>query len=117
VKRRFRLRSSTDIKRVRQIGKSYAHPLVVLVVEPTTESLKIGITAGRSVGMAVERNRAKRRLREAIHPWIPKISAGWNLILIARQPILKAEWPELIGAIQTLLNRARLIKESNVSLK
>jgi ribonuclease P protein component len=63
--------------------------------------------------MAVERNRAKRRLREAIHPWIPKISVGWNLILIARQPILKAEWLELISAIQTLLNRACVIKKSD----
>ena len=65
--------------------------------------------------MAVERNRAKRRLREAISPWIPKISVGWNLILIARQPVLKAEWPELISAIQTLLNRARVIKKSDES--
>jgi ribonuclease P protein component len=110
VKRRFRLRSSTDFKRVRQIGKSFAHPLVVLVVEASSESLKIGITAGRSVGTAVERNRAKRRLREAINPRIPQIRPGVNLILIARQPVLKADWPDLEKAIQTLLVRAHLIQ-------
>ena len=114
MKRRFRLRSSTDFKRVRQIGKSYAHPLVVLVKEPTPEGLKIGISAGRSVGTAVERNRAKRRLREAINQWMPQIPTGWNLILIARQPILKADWQELLNAIHTLLRKARLLQNSEV---
>ena len=96
---------------MRQIGKSYAHPLFVLVVEPAPEGLKIGITAGRSVGNAVERNRAKRRLRAAIQQWMPQISTGWNLILIARQPILKADWQELLGATQTLLRKARLLQD------
>ena len=110
MKRRFRLRSSTDFKRVRQIGKSFAHPLVVLVAEPTPESLKIGVTAGKSVGSAVERNRAKRRLREAIGYWLPQISTGWNLILVARKPILETDYSELLVVIQKLLIRARLFK-------
>lgn len=110
MKRRFRLRSTTEFKRVRQIGKSYAHPLVVLIFEPGNEGLKIGITAGRSVGKAVERNRVKRRLRAAVDYWMPHISDNGNLVFIARQPCLQAEWPELLDAVRTLLIRARLIK-------
>ncbi len=114
MKRRFRLRSSTEFKRVRQIGKSSAHPLLVLVASPTPDGLKIGVTAGRSVGSAVERNRAKRRLRAAIDQFMPRIPPGWNIILIARQPILKVSWPELLLALQTLLKKARLLEEPEV---
>jgi len=110
LKRKFRLRSTTEFKRVRQIGKSYAHPLVVLIFEPGNEGLKIGITAGRSVGKAVERNRAKRRLWAAAEHWLPQISGEGNLVLVARQPCLQAEWSELLDVIKSLLLRARLIK-------
>ena len=75
MKRNFRLTRSTDFKRVRNAGKSYAHPLLVLVVNPAAEnSLKIGVTAGRSVGGAVQRNRAKRLLREAMRPYLTRIA-------------------------------------------
>jgi hypothetical protein len=58
VKRRFRLTRSTDFKRVRRIGRSYAHPLVVLIVASNEiQQARIGIVAGKTVGMAVERNR------------------------------------------------------------
>ena len=66
MQRKFRLTRSTDFKRVRRTGKSYAHPFVVLVVQASeVPRVRVGVTAGRSVGGAVQRNRAKRLLREA----------------------------------------------------
>ena len=112
MKPRFRLTSSTDFKRVRRFGKSYAHPLVVLVAHPSgLESIRVGITTGRSLGSAVKRNRAKRRLRAAIGPFLENILPGWDLILIARQPILEAEFSEIIASLGLTLNRARLLRE------
>ena len=37
MKRRFRLTRSIDLKRVRSSGKSYAHPLIVLIVGPAAQ--------------------------------------------------------------------------------
>jgi ribonuclease P protein component len=51
--------------------------------------VQIGISAGRSVGNAVKRNRAKRILRAAMNPLIDKLKPGREIILIARKPILK----------------------------
>jgi len=110
VNRQFRLTRSTDFKRVRRYGKSYAHPLCVLVAIPNeTEQVRVGVTASRSVGNAVKRNRAKRRLRAATAAWLPELAPGWDFILIARSAILEAPFPTLIQTIAELLHRARIL--------
>ena len=59
MQRKFRLTRSEDFKRVRRSGKSYAHPLVVLIVQAHDQPrVKVGVAAGRTVGTAVYRNRA-----------------------------------------------------------
>jgi len=114
VNRNFRLTQSTDFKRVRRSGKSYAHPLVVLVVLPAVgEKTRIGVTAGKAVGKAVQRNRAKRLLREAIRPLLPKIKPGWKLILISRSPILTAKLTDIRACLYQLLMRANLMVDSD----
>jgi ribonuclease P protein component len=111
VNRRFRLTRSIDFKRVRRFGKSYAHPLIVLVIMPgTIGDLHIGVSAGRSVGTAVERNRAKRLLREAIRPLMPQIIPGWDIILLSRKAVTKAAFPSVQAAVHSLLQRAHLLK-------
>ncbi len=114
MKRRFRLTRSTDFKRVRNLGKSYAHPLVVLIAAPSTEEgLRVGVTAGRSVGNAVARNRGKRLLREAIRPLTPSLRLSTDVVLIARRPILEATLTQVQEAVLQLLQRANLFKTSN----
>ncbi|MCC6261145.1 MAG: ribonuclease P protein component [Anaerolineales bacterium] len=107
---RFRLTRSEDFKRVRQTGKSYAHPLAVLVALPSaSQNLRIGVTAGKTVGTAVQRNRAKRLLREALRPLLPAIAPNWDLILIARPKLAATSLAETREAVIALLNRAKLI--------
>jgi ribonuclease P protein component len=110
VQARFRLSSSNEIKRVRREGKSYAHPLFVLVVMPNqVDRIRVAVIAGRSVGKAVQRNRAKRLLREAIRPLISEMKTGWDLVLIARHRLLDASFPEVQTVMAQLLKRSRLI--------
>lgn len=110
VNRQFRLTSAADFKRVRRTGKSYAHPLGVLIACPSdTLHTRYGVTAGRAVGGAVHRNRAKRRLREALRSLSPAVQAGWDVVVIARPGLNEAEWPELLAALEQLLRRARII--------
>lgn len=111
MKRRFRLTRSTDFKRVRSNGKSYAHPLLVLVVSPGQEETQIrfGVTASRSIGGAVIRNRSKRRMREALRPLLPALRPGWDAVVIARAGLLTAEFGQIQAAVRSLLQRAGLI--------
>lgn len=119
MQKRFRLSRSEDFKRVRRTGKSYAHPLVVLIVQASEseERLKIGVAAGKTVGGAVVRNRAKRLLREALRERIPNLlrqfdrerAANQNLILIARPALATASIADVRSALTQLLRRAKLL--------
>jgi ribonuclease P protein component len=95
--------------RVRRMGKSYAHPLLVLVVYPNDIQLtRAAVTAGRSLGNSVKRNRAKRLLREALRPLLPEIAPGWDIVLVARRPLAEAATPQVRKALLPLLKRAQL---------
>ena len=110
MQRKFRLTRSEDFKRVRRSGKSYAHPLVVLIVQKSDQPrLKIGIAAGRTVGTAVYRNRAKRLLREAMRTLIPNIASNLDLILIARPGLASATLEDARQAVRNLLQRAQIL--------
>jgi ribonuclease P protein component len=111
VQRRFRLSRSEDFKRVRRTGKSYAHPLVVLVAQASEsqDRIRVGVTAGKTTGNAVHRNRAKRLLREAMRPLLPSLASGWNLILIARPALVTATLAETRSALLNVLKRAKLL--------
>ena len=110
MQRKFRLTRSEDFKRVRRSGKSYAHPLVVLIVQSNNQPrVKIGVAAGRTVGTAVYRNRAKRLLREAMRTLIPNIASGLDLILIARPGLVSATLEDTHRALLNLLQRAQIL--------
>lgn len=112
MKRRFRLTRSTDFQRVRRIGKSYAHPLVVLLVAPNElEQVRIGVVAGRAVGTAVHRNRSKRRVRACIERFLPCLAAGWDLVFLSRKPMDQAEYQDICVAIEALLKRSGILRE------
>ena len=112
MKREFRLTRSLDYKRVRRTGKSFAHPLLVLIIAPTRDKsgVKIGITTGRSVGKAVDRNRAKRRLRALADNYLSTIQLGWDIIIVARQAIVKAPFTSIQQAFEMQLKRSGILK-------
>jgi len=112
VKRRFRLTKSNDIQRVRRLGKSFAHPLIVLIALHNHQDIsRFAIIAGRSVGNAVVRNRTKRWIRETVRPLIPIIQPGWDILIIARRPIANANFSECQNALLKLLKQANLIAD------
>ena len=116
MKRRFRLTRPADFKRVRREGQSYAHPFVVLIaLSNDLDQVRIGVAAGRAVGGAVERNRAKRLLRAGISPLLTKLSAGYDLVLLARKPILEVKSHQVTAALAQNLKKADLIKDDHAS--
>jgi len=115
LKRKFRLTSPIDFKRVRQYGKSYAHPLIVLVTLPNEEAQsRFGVAVGRTLGNAVKRNRVKRTLREALRPLLPASPPGWDVVVIARRPISEATFDQVQQAIIQMMQRAGLLKENGL---
>lgn len=100
--------------RVRQQGKSFAHPLIVLLVAPNeTGRLRVAVAANRYLGNAVQRNRIKRRLREAIRPLLSRLAPGYDLLFLARHKAAEASFQELANAVQEALRRARLMMDED----
>jgi len=115
VNRKYRLTCSSDIQRVRRSGKSFAHPLLVLIVEYSNEDapFKAAFLASKSLGIAVSRNRAKRVLRAAFSRSIERIIPGVNVLVIARAGLINSPFTEIEGALQQVLNRARIINNND----
>ena len=68
--------------------------------------VRIGFTATRRIGGAVERNRAKRRLREAARMVAPDhVKAGCDYVFIARGGVATRPWPRLLDDMKTALIR------------
>lgn len=102
-----RLKKRSDFLRTAK-GFKRAMPGLVLQARrrstPGGETLqaRIGYTASRRVGGAVQRNRARRRLREAVRTALaPRAKPGHDYVLIARQGTLTRPWADLIRDLET----------------
>lgn len=67
---------------------------------------RVGFTASRKVGIAVERNRARRRLRAAVDQVMPLHAApGHDYVVIARAGTAKRPFAALVGDLETALRQ------------
>jgi ribonuclease P protein component len=71
-----------------------------------TAVVRIGFTATRRIGGAVQRNRAKRRLREAARATFAELATpGCDYVLIARGGAVGRPWPRLLDDVKSALIR------------
>ena len=74
-----------QFNRVYGRGKSYVHPHCVLYVAKNRLGYtRIGLTATKKVGHAVQRNRARRVMRAALSEHLARNIGGYDIILVAR---------------------------------
>lgn len=74
-----------DFKRLYGRGKSLVFPSVVVYYQKNRlDHCRIGITAGKKIGCAVARNRAKRVIIAAFRELLPQISGGYDFVFVAR---------------------------------
>jgi ribonuclease P protein component len=80
-----------------------------VVASNDEQHARIGIVAGKVVGGAVERNRAKRRIRASLEPHLAHLPADRDLIFLARKPMDQAGFAEICAAVQLVLRKAGLL--------
>jgi ribonuclease P protein component len=115
--RRGRLSRSAEFDRVYREGRSHASRYLVVYSFPRegSEEPRLGVSVGRKVGGAVERNRVKRLLREAFWASAAKLPADHDFVIVARPDCgeLAREKGEqgIAGALVEVLEGAGLAKE------
>ncbi|HET8524725.1 MAG TPA: ribonuclease P protein component, partial [Thermomicrobiales bacterium] len=111
----LRLRRESEVRVARARGKAYADgPLVVRVkANPErTAHNRYAVVAGKRVGKAVERNRCKRLVREAIRRLHPQLKQGHDLVFIIRGGVEELTGLDVAEASLTrIAKRARLLDE------
>lgn len=85
--------------------------MVLIITNNLQGDTRIGLVTSKRVGGAVERNRARRRLRACFDDLLPLLKPGHDLMIIARQPISRATWPELKAALLNVLQRGVLLEK------
>ncbi len=115
MQKRYHLRQTRDIERVRQSGQSRRHSLAILLFQANDQGVsRFGFSASHHVGKAVVRNRARRLLREAVRLHLHQIQPGWDCLIIARRDTAVASFAEVEAAILQLLERAHILHSSVV---
>ena len=70
-------------------------------------SARVGLTAGKVLGKAHERNRIKRRMREALRRHVELLPGNADLILHPRRSVLTMDFAKLEAEIVRILQQAQ----------
>ena len=103
------IRRNSEYGRVYARGKSYVNPALVLYVLKTRgKKTRVGLTATKKIGHAVQRNRARRIMRAALSEHLSQNIGGYDIILVARArtPYLKST--QLSKTLAGLMRKAGL---------
>ena len=109
------LNKNWQFNRVYGRGKSYVHPHCVLYVAKNRLGYtRIGLTATKKVGHAVQRNRLRRQLREIYRLHEASFVPGYDLVVVARSRAIGADYAALEHAYLSLAARLGLLTENTL---
>ena len=104
------LKTNSDFRRAYMRGKSYTNPaLVTYVIKNRAGLCRIGITASKKIGNAVQRNRARRVIREAFRMIDVPIKGSYDIVFVARTKTVFKKSTDIYGVMLESLSRAGLI--------
>jgi ribonuclease P protein component len=114
-RKRGRLSRSGDFDRAYRDGRSHANRHLVLYAFPRgddedDDEVRLGVSVGRKVGGATERNKVKRAMREAFWSQSDRLPAGYDFVLVGRSGVadlVEREGTDGLGAcLKSLLDEA-----------
>jgi ribonuclease P protein component len=110
----FRLRKHADYQRVYQASrKQFSKQMTYFVAarpadSPYTEPTpRIGLTVGKVMGKAVDRNRIKRRMREAVRRNIATLEGPIDVVLHPRRSVIDLDFATLEREVAQVFSAIR----------
>lgn len=101
------IRHSDDFKKIIGRGGRFQGRCMTIFVLPTRGMSRVGVVAGKRVGGAVRRNRAKRILREIFRLNAWKIGEGLDIVVVAKPQIICNSFMHSEIELLNIVNNAR----------
>ena len=98
------IKKKNEFQRIFSEGKSYSDGKILLIV--AEGSGRVAFAAGKKIGSAPVRNRAKRLLRECVRQTKENISEKADVILMARAGIVGKKLGEVLESFEKLRKKA-----------
>ena len=104
-----RLLKSAEYRKIYQEGRKFVGPLFAAFYQQTGsgKAARVGYTTPKALGKAVDRNRIKRRLREAVRLQLPSVEVGWEVVFNPRRALLDSEFSRLRAEVARLFGQLR----------
>ena len=100
------LNTNSDFRRAYARGKVYTNPaLVTYVIKNRAGICRIGVTASKKIGNAVQRNRARRVIRAAAE-MLPQVAGGYDVVFVARTKTVRKKSTEIVKIMEQQLRTA-----------
>lgn len=105
----LRLKKPQDFARLKRYGTAYRHRYLLISVLPNDLGHnRYGIVTGKRIGNAVERNRIRRLIREAIRLRHPALHAGHDIVIVAHPALKGKPFHTVQLALDDVFNQAKL---------
>ena len=103
--RSIRLLKHADFERVyKQGSRHFSSHMTVFYWRQETGPARVGFTVGRILGGAVDRNRIKRRLREAVRLRHALLAGPVDIVINPKKSVLRVEFGTLLDEIDRAFN-------------
>ena len=110
------LKANTDFRRAYMRGKSYTNPaLVVYVIKNRAGICRMGITTSKKIGNAVQRNRARRVIREAFYQIDQPLHGSYDIVFVARTKTVRKKSTEIYQAMVPMLRKAGILQDEKTA--
>ncbi len=92
-------------------GRSYvSDALVTYVVKNYKKGIRVGITTSKKVGKAVQRNRARRVIKESARQLLLGVRGNLDIVFVARKNTLFTKTPQMKIQMLKSLEKLNVLK-------
>ncbi len=116
MKKKYRVKKNKDYQKVYHKGKSVANRQLVLYLypQPNQTHFRVGLSVGKKMGNAVQRNKIKRYLRQAVQELENSIKPDIDFLLIARPNITGRSYHEVKQSVIHVMKLAGILNLANL---
>jgi ribonuclease P protein component len=116
LKKKYSIKENESIQKILTRGRFFKSTVcVVYVLKNGTDKNNIAFLAGKKLGTAPVRNKAKRKLRAAMRSYWDALLKGYDIVLIARPRLLTSDQATLMQEVALLLKKHKIVNKELLS--